>query len=142
MRRSEHRSVFLAQATHGRPGQRDRQRISEALALACPPHHIEVNGAAVSGGRPASGQRISSGGTRLTTNTRTAQERAEASFKKKEKQLAEGQKAWAEYEANALAVREKTARLRALRLAHETRQGGQNSPPEIASAPARRKGRP
>jgi hypothetical protein len=77
----------------------------------------------------------------LTISARTAQERAEASFKKKEKQLEEGQKAWAEYEANALAVREKTARLKALRLAHEKRQGEQNSPPETASAPARRKGR-
>ena len=45
----------------------------------------------------------------MTIDTRTAQERAEANFKKKEKQLEEGQKAWAEYEANAQAVREKTA---------------------------------
>lgn len=75
----------------------------------------------------------------MTISTTTAQERAEASFRKKEKQLAEGQKARAEYEADALAVREKTARLRALRLAHEARQGAQNSPPEIASV--RRKGR-
>jgi len=88
------------------------------------------------------------GGTRLTISTTTAQERAEASFKKKEKQLAEGQKARAEYEVSALAVREKTARLKALRLAHEARQGrqdlppGQNSPPETASAPLKRKGRP
>ena len=78
----------------------------------------------------------------MTISTRTAHERAEASFKKKEQQLQEGQKARAEYEANALAVREKTARLRALRLAQEKRQGEQNSPPETASAPARRKGRP
>lgn len=78
----------------------------------------------------------------MTMSTTIAQERAEANFKKKEKQLEAGQKARAEYEANALAVREKTARLRALRLAHEARQGGQNSPPEIASAPVRRKGRP
>jgi hypothetical protein len=48
-----------------------------------------------------------------------AQERAEASFKKKANQLAEGQKAWGEYEANAVLVRHKTARLRALRLARE-----------------------
>ena len=53
----------------------------------------------------------------MTISTRTAQERAEASFKKKEKQLEEGQKAWAEYEANALAVRAKTARLKARRSA-------------------------
>lgn len=78
----------------------------------------------------------------MTISTRTAQERAEASFKKKEKQLEEGQKAWAEYEANALAVRAKTARLKALRLAHEARDSGQNSPPKTASAPARRKARP
>jgi hypothetical protein len=77
----------------------------------------------------------------LTISTRTAQERAEASFRKKEKQLEEGQKAWAEYEASALAVREKTARLRALRLAHEARQSEQSSPPKTASAPARRKRR-
>ena len=78
----------------------------------------------------------------MTISIRTAHERAEASFKKKEKQLEEGQKAWAEYEANALAVREKTARLRALRLDREAREGAQNSPPKTASAPARRKGRP
>lgn len=77
----------------------------------------------------------------MTVSTRTAQERAEASFRKKEKQLEEGQKAWAEYEANARAVREKTARLRALRLAHEARQSGQHSPPKTASV-ARRKRRP
>jgi hypothetical protein len=70
----------------------------------------------------------------LTISTRTAQERAEASFKKKEKQLEEGQKAWAEYEANALAVREKTARLRALRLAHETRQGAEFAARDSISA--------
>ena len=49
----------------------------------------------------------------------TAQERADASFRKKTIQLVEGQKAWAEYEANAVLVREKTARLRALRLTRE-----------------------
>ena len=49
----------------------------------------------------------------------TAQERAEANFKKKTTQLVEGQKAWAEYKANVVLVREKTARLRALRLARE-----------------------
>jgi hypothetical protein len=47
----------------------------------------------------------------------TLRERAEARFKRKETQLLEGQQAWAEYEAQGRAVREKTARLRALRLA-------------------------
>lgn len=76
----------------------------------------------------------------LTIETRTARERAEANFKKKEPQLEDGQKARAEYEATALAVREKTAKLRALRLAHEARQGEQNSPQSVP-LPARRKGR-
>ena len=77
----------------------------------------------------------------MTIDNRTAQERAEANFKKKEKQLEEGQKAWAEYEASALAVREKTARLRALRLAREAGQVGQTLP-KNARVPAGRKGRP
>ena len=46
------------------------------------------------------------------------QARAEALFKKEER-LRDGQKAMAEYEAAQLAVREKTARLRALRLARD-----------------------
>ena len=45
--------------------------------------------------------------------------RAEAAFKKKQMQLVEGPKAMAEYNAKRLALREKTARLRALRLARE-----------------------
>jgi hypothetical protein len=54
-----------------------------------------------------------------TKGNTTAQQRAEAAFKIKAVQLAERQKALAEYEANAVLVREKTARLRALRLARE-----------------------
>ena len=46
-----------------------------------------------------------------------ARARAEARFEKKEERAREGAKAAAEYEANTFAVREKTARLRALRLA-------------------------
>jgi hypothetical protein len=47
-----------------------------------------------------------------------AQRRAEALFKK-EQQLREGQKAMADYRAEQDAMREKTARLRALRLARD-----------------------
>jgi hypothetical protein len=47
-----------------------------------------------------------------------AHRRAEALFKK-EQQLREGQQAMAEYQAELLAMREKTARLRALRLARD-----------------------
>ena len=50
-----------------------------------------------------------------TDRTRT---RAEALFKQEER-LRNGQKAMAEYEANRIAVHEKTARLRALRLARD-----------------------
>jgi Tfp pilus assembly protein PilX len=55
----------------------------------------------------------------LDTDATRARERAEAAFKKKEQQLREGQQAVAEYEAARAATREKTARLRALRLARE-----------------------
>jgi hypothetical protein len=43
-------------------------------------------------------------------------DRAEALFKRKQVQLREGQQAMAEYQAEQRAVRDKTARLRALRL--------------------------
>jgi hypothetical protein len=48
----------------------------------------------------------------------SSEARAEALFKKEER-LRDGQKATAEYEAAQGAVREKTARLRALRLARD-----------------------
>jgi len=46
-----------------------------------------------------------------------ARDRAEAIFNKKEEAQREGQKAMREYSANIEAQREKTARLKALRLA-------------------------
>jgi len=49
-------------------------------------------------------------------NTQQAHDRAEAAFKKKEIQLREGDKAMAEYRAKTLDVRDRTARLKALRL--------------------------
>jgi hypothetical protein len=48
-----------------------------------------------------------------------ARNRAEAAFKRKEDQRIEGLKAMEEYRAGQRAMREKTARLRALRLARE-----------------------
>ncbi len=47
-----------------------------------------------------------------------ARARARAAFKKEE-QAREGAKAWLEYEAESRATQEKTARLRALRLAKQ-----------------------
>ena len=48
-----------------------------------------------------------------------ARNRAEAAFKRKEHARTEGLKATEEYEAGQRAMREKTARLRALRLARD-----------------------
>ena len=61
----------------------------------------------------------------MDTDAKRARDRAEAIFRKKEEQLREGQQAMAEYEAARVATHEKTARLRALRLA---RDAGLNRP--------------
>jgi hypothetical protein len=55
----------------------------------------------------------------LDIDAHRTRDRAEAIFKKKEERRLDGQKATAEYEAARLATREKTARLRALRLARD-----------------------
>ena len=52
-------------------------------------------------------------------NSERIRERAEASFKKKEIRALEGRQAMAEYTADGLAVREKTNRLKALRVARD-----------------------
>ena len=57
-------------------------------------------------------------------------ERAQAAFKKKELQAREGRQAMAEYEAAGQAMRERTAKLRALRLAKEAED-------EVAAATAK-----
>ena len=54
----------------------------------------------------------------MTTESNEARARAEASFKKEER-AKDGAKAMTEYQANARMVREKTERLKALRLAKE-----------------------
>jgi hypothetical protein len=54
----------------------------------------------------------------LTTGSDEARARAEASFEKKER-AKDGANAMTEYQANSRMVREKTERLRALRLAKE-----------------------
>jgi hypothetical protein len=63
----------------------------------------------------------------LATPSKEAQERAEAKFKKKEIEAREASKAMAEYQANLVAQREKTARLRALREAKEAAEAGTRS---------------
>ena len=54
----------------------------------------------------------------MTNESDATRARAEASFKKEER-AKEGAKAMMEYQANSRAVREKTERLKALRLAKE-----------------------
>jgi hypothetical protein len=56
--------------------------------------------------------------TTLKTESNEARARAEASFRKEER-AKEGAKAMMEYQANSRMVREKTERLKALRLAKE-----------------------
>ena len=58
------------------------------------------------------------GDATLTSESDATRARAEASFKKEER-AKEGAKAMMEYQANSRAVREKTERLKALRLAKE-----------------------
>jgi hypothetical protein len=70
----------------------------------------------------------------LNTDAKRAHDRAEAIFKKKEQQLREGQQAMAEYRAASAAAREKTARLRALRLARDA--GLNTSIPAVQKQPA------
>ena len=62
-----------------------------------------------------------------------ARDKAEALFKRKEAQAIEGRKAWAEYQEQQRAMQERTARLRAIRLARDTGAGKKpatRTPPE------------
>ena len=70
----------------------------------------------------------------LDIDAHQARDRAEAIFKKKQERLLDGQKATAEYEANRLATREKTARLRALRLARDVARKTSVPPAQEQSA--------
>jgi hypothetical protein len=80
--------------------------------------------------------------TILATNPKEAQDRAEASFKKKEHQAREASKAMAEYEAAGRAQRDKTARLKLLREAKQAADAeaaakAKSKPPVAAKKPAR-----
>ena len=67
-------------------------------------------------------------------NSNEAQRRAEALFKK-EQQSREAQQAMANYQAELHAMREKTARLRALRLARDAgKQSARNSSVEPSTS--------
>ena len=82
----------------------------------------------------------------MSVNTDEALRRAEALFKK-EQQLREAQLAMAEYQAGLHAMREKTARLRALRLARDAADPNDpkksrpaNNDPKKSRLPAKQKG--
>jgi hypothetical protein len=62
-------------------------------------------------------------------NSEDAQRRASALFKK-EQQLREAEKAMSDYQAELQATREKTARLRALRLARDAANAKAPRPPK------------
>ena len=59
----------------------------------------------------------------MTTGSNEARARAEASFRKEER-AKDGAKAMMDYQANARLVREKTERLKALRLAKQAADKG------------------
>ena len=75
----------------------------------------------------------------MTNNSKEAlKKRADASFKKDERAL-DGRNAMTEYEAQVLAIREKTARLRALRLAKEAQAQNEEPLPRIKVRPLKRR---
>jgi len=65
--------------------------------------------------------------------------RGEARFRQEARAL-DGRKAMTEYEAQVLAVREKTARLRALRLATEAQAQNEEPPPKTKVRPLKNRG--
>jgi hypothetical protein len=66
-------------------------------------------------------------------NAEETRRRAQTMFKK-EQQLREGQQAMAEYQAQLNAMREKTARLRTLRLARDAADNKKTQPAKVKGA--------
>jgi hypothetical protein len=66
-------------------------------------------------------------------NSEQARQQAEKRFKQEER-ARDGRKAMTEYEAEARATREKTARLKALRLAEEAQARDEPPPPKLAES--------
>ena len=74
----------------------------------------------------------------MSTDANAARTRAEANFRKEER-AKDGAKAMMEYQAQGRAIREKTARLKALRLAKETadKAGEKPAKPARSKSPAK-----
>ncbi len=70
----------------------------------------------------------------MAGDQQNSRERAEARFERLQRQKREGEAAARDYEANGKAVDDKTARLKALRLAKEAadREAAANAPPKPA----------
>ena len=75
----------------------------------------------------------------IKTSKEVLKKRAEARFRQEERAL-DGRKAMTEYEAQVLAIREKTARLRALRLAKEAQAQNEEPPPKTKVWPLKNRG--
>ena len=76
----------------------------------------------------------------VTKNSREAlKRRADAQFKQEARAL-DGRKAMTEYEAQVLAIREKTARLRELRLAKEAQAQNEKPAPKTNVRPFKKRG--
>jgi hypothetical protein len=80
----------------------------------------------------------------LASDTQSSRERAEARFDRLQRQKREGEAASRDYEAQAKAVDDKTARLKALRMAKEEaeREAAANAPPKPAKATRKRASTP
>ena len=80
----------------------------------------------------------------MADHSKEARDRAEARFERMKKATQEGQKAKAHYEAEGRAVREKTARLRLLRLAKEAADAAQaaSEPPKVKKKSAAKTTKP
>jgi len=75
----------------------------------------------------------------IKTSKEVLKKRADARFRKEARAL-DGRKAMTEYEAQVLAIREKTARLRALRLATEAQAQNEEPPPKTKVRPLKNRG--
>jgi hypothetical protein len=73
----------------------------------------------------------------IKTSTEVLKRRAEARFRQEARAL-DGRKAMTEYEAQVLAIREKTARLRALRLVTEAQAQNEEPPLKIKVRPIKK----
>ena len=75
--------------------------------------------------------------TVIKTSKEALKRRADARFKQEERAL-DGRKAMTEYEAQVFAIREKTARLKALRLAKEAQAQNEEPPPKTKVRPLKK----